>query len=127
MDKRETFGIFIKEKRLGTNPKMTLKAMSEELEINLTLLSDIESGRKNPFSADKIERFCEILKLSDEEKAHMYDLAARDIDAVPEDISEEIMYTEYGDIARKALRMTRDGQIDEDEWKNFIRRMENKK
>lgn len=45
--------------------------MSEQLGINLTLLSDIENNRKHPFSAEKIELFCELMNLSSDEKAEM--------------------------------------------------------
>ena len=78
--------------------------MAESLGVNLTYLSDVENNRKKPFSADKIELFCTVLGLSDEERSDMYDLAARDSETVPKDIADTIMYTEQGDYARKALR-----------------------
>lgn len=126
MEKKESFGRFIKEKRLAANPKITLREMSEKLGLNLTMLSDIENGRKKPFQPERIELFSQIMKLSGEEKEKMYDLAARDMDEVPADISEDLMYTEYGDCARKALRMTKEGKITEAEWKKFIREAERK-
>lgn len=125
MEKREkTFGEFIKEKRMQHEPRYTLKKMAEKLDMNLTHLSDIENGRKNPFDMGKIEAFCEILGLSDAEKSEMYDLAARDSDSVPADIAETIMYTDQGDYARRALRMVKQGKGDVELWKDLIRKME---
>lgn len=127
MDKKtQSFGSFIKEKRLAHQPRLTLKKMAESLEVNLTYLSDVENSRKKPFSADKIELFCDLLELSDEERSEMYDLAARDSESIPQDIADTIMYTEEGDYARKALRMVNQGKGNVELWKELIRRMEEK-
>lgn len=121
----KTFGSYIKSKRMGAKPKITLKKMSEQLGINLTLLSDIENNRKHPFPAEKIELFCELMNLSSDEKAEMYDLAAKYSDKVSEDIVETIMNdTESGKLARIALRMTKEGKISDEQWKKFIRSVE---
>jgi len=121
----KTFGNYIKSKRMSASPKITLKKMSEQLGINLTLLSDIENNRKHPFSAEKIELFCKIMNLSADEKAEMYDLAAKYSDRVSEDIVDTIMNdTESGKLARIALRMTKEGKISDEQWKEFIRSVE---
>ena len=120
----KTFGSYIKEKRIAQTPRITLKQMAELLSLNLTYLSDVENGRKNPFNAEKIELFCEVLNLTSEEKEIMYDLAARDNGSVPEDIADAIMYTEEGDYARRALRMANQGKGNVDLWKDLIRKME---
>ncbi len=125
MDKKtQSFGGFIKDKRLTHQPKLTLKKMAESLGVSLTYLSDVENNRKKPFSADKIELFCTLLGLYDEERSEMYDLAARDSESIPQDIAETIMYTEQGDYARKALRMVNKGKGNVEIWKDLIRRME---
>lgn len=125
MDKKtQSFGEFIKDKRLTHQPKLTLKKMAESLGVNLTYLSDVENNRKKPFSADKIELFCTALGLSDDERSNMYDLAARDSETVPKDIADTIMYTEQGDYARKALRKVNQGKGNVEMWKDLIRRME---
>ena len=125
MDKpTETFGAFIKSKRLSHQPRLTLKKTAEMLELNITYLSDVENARKKPFSAEKIELFCEKLGLSDEDRTTLYDLAARDNDTVPEDIRETIMYSPVSDYARKALRLVKQGNNDVELWKELIRKME---
>lgn len=127
LKKEITFGEFIKQKRQEHNPRYTLKKMAEALNINLTHLSDIENGRKKPFDKEKIESFCKILDLSQEEEALMFDLAARDVDGVPADITDTIMYTEQGDFARIALRKVNQGKGNIELWKELIRKMEEDK
>ena len=61
------FGDFIKQKRLNDPRELTLKDMSERLGISLSFLSDIENNRRKPFDKDKIEKFAQVLNLSDEE------------------------------------------------------------
>lgn len=121
------FGDFIKQKRLSDPRELTLKDMSERLGISLSFLSDIENNRRKPFDKDKIEKFAQVLNLSDEDKAKMYDLAARDRREVPSDIEDIMMYDKIGDMARFALRQSNAGVIDEEDWKTFIREIEKKK
>ena len=126
-EKNMRFGDFIKHKRLNDPRELTLKDMSERLGISLSFLSDIENNRRKPFDKDKIEKFAQVLNLSDEDKAKMYDLAARDRREVPSDIEDIMMYSEIGDMARLALRQSNAGVIDEEDWKKFIREIEKKK
>jgi transcriptional regulator with XRE-family HTH domain len=121
------FGDFIKQKRLNDPRELTLKDMSEKLGISLSFLSDIENNRRKPFDKDKIEKFAAELNLLAEDKARMYDLAARDRREVPSDIEDIMMYSEIGDMARLALRQSNAGIIDEEDWKTFIREIEKKK
>lgn len=96
------------------------------LGISLSFLSDVENNRRKPFDKEKIELFAEKLGLTVDEKALMYDLAARDRGEVPSDIEDIMMYGEIGDMARLALRQSNAGKISEDDWKQFIRDMERK-
>ena len=121
------FGEFIKKKRLADSRELTQKDVADQLGISLTLLSDIEKGRRKPFDSDKIEVFCRFLNLSDEDRELMYDLAAKETREIPSDIDETLMYTGSGDIARRMLRLTNAGVIEEDDWREFIRQIEEKK
>lgn len=120
------FGDFIKEKRTRTGT-ITLKDMSERLGMSLSLLSDIENNRRKPFDTQKMEIFAKEVSLTDEEKNEMYDLAGRDNGGVPADIEEMFMYEKVGDMARLALRKTIAGELDLDDWKEFIRQNEKNK
>ncbi|MDD4347096.1 MAG: helix-turn-helix transcriptional regulator, partial [Desulfitobacteriaceae bacterium] len=120
------FGDFIKQKRLSHPDELTLKEVSQLLGISLSFLSDVENNRRKPFDKDKIELFAERLGLTEEEKATMFDLAARDRKEVPSDIEDIMMYGEIGEMARLALRKSNSGQINEEDWKQFIRQMDKK-
>lgn len=121
------FGEFIRAKRLADSRELTQKDVADRLGISLTLLSDIEKGRRKPFDSAKIETFCAFLGLSDSDRSRMYDLAARETGEVPSDIDDTFMYTDIGDMARHALRLSNEGVVDEDDWREFIRRMEQKR
>ena len=114
-DENMRFGAYIKSKRLKDERELTLKDMSQVLGLSLSMLSDIEQGRRKPFDKERIERFCEYLGLSEEDKHLM------------SDIDDTLMYTEAGKLARMALRMTNAGVADEEDWKIFIREIEKKR
>lgn len=120
----ERFGDFIKRIRTSFTPKMTLKQLSEKLRIPLTQLSDIENNRKKPFDKDKIDLFASIFGLSENDKALAFDLAGRERNEIPQDISEKMMYSEVGDLARKALRISNGKKQDVELWKEFIQKIE---
>ena len=121
------FGEFIKSKRLADSRELTLKDVAEKLGVSLSLLSDIEKGRRKPFDSARIEAFCAYLGLSDADQSRMYDLAARETGEVPSDIDDTLMYTDIGDMARHALRLSNAGVIAEDDWREFIRKIEEKR
>lgn len=122
-----TFGQYIRSKRMHDRRELTLRDVSERLGLSLSLLSDIEQGRRKPFDSDKIDQFCAELALSDADKARMYDLAAKARGEIPADIEDTMMYSEIGSMARYALRMSNAGIADEADWKRFIWELENKK
>ena len=121
------FGQFIRAKRLADRRELTQKDVADRLGISLTLLSDIEKGRRKPFDSEKIEAFCEFLELSDSDRSRMYDLAARETGEVPSDIDDTFMYSDIGDMARHALRLSNAGVIREEDWRDFIRQIEEKR
>lgn len=112
------FGDYIKELRRDRD--MTLKQVSDYLDISLTLLSDIESNRRRAFDSEKLEHFAKRLNLNEHERNCLYDLAGRENGTIPQDIEEVMMYTDAGDIARLALRKTKSGEITIEDWKKFI-------
>ena len=126
-DENMTFGQYIRCKRLQSGKELTLREMGEQLGISLTMYSEMEQGRKNPGEFFDYEKVAELLELTDQEKALMYDLAARKKRTVPSDIEDVMMYSESGSLARMALRMTNAGIAKEEDWKEFIRQLERKK
>lgn len=121
------FGAYIRAKRIKDPRELTLKDVSCVLGISLSLLSDIEQGRRKPFDSDRIERFSDYLHLAEVDRARLYDLAARETGEVPSDIEDTMMFSPIGDLARHALRLSNAGVMDEDDWREFIRRMEQKR
>jgi len=119
-----TFGQFIKRKRIQDPRELTLKDMSAVMGMSLSMLSDVEQGRRRAWDADKIETFCSYLELSSEDKALMYDLAAKNKNEIPSDIDDTFLHSEVGNMARMALRMTNEGVASEEDWKTFIRKLE---
>ena len=122
----DTFGRFVRGKRLDAGD-ITLKDIGYAVGISLSYYSDIEHDRRNPGEGFDYEKLARILRLSEDEKAYMYDLAGKCRKTVPEDIEEVMMNTESGNMARMALRMTKAGIAKEDDWKEFIRQLERKK
>ena len=121
------FGAFIRAKRIKDPRELTLKDISSVLGISGSLLSDIEQGRRKPFDSERIETFSEYLHLTESDRARLYDLAARETGEVPSDIEDTMMFSPIGELARHALRLSNEGVVDEDDWREFIRRMEQKR
>lgn len=122
-----TFAQFIRKKRQESPSELTLKDVSEKLGMSLTMYSDIEKDRRIPSETFDYETLADLLGLDSTEKALMYDLAARKKRTVPSDIEDVMMYSESGNLARMALRMTNEGTADEEDWKTFIRKLEGKR
>ena len=121
------FGEFIKSKRQADPNELTLKDVAAALNISLSMLSDIEQGRRKPFDSEKIKVFCNYLNLTERERDLMYDLAAKETRKIPDDIEDTMMYTGSGEKARRALRLTSAGIADESDWDEFIRTLEKKR
>lgn len=115
------YGQFLRYKRISDGRELTLKDIAEELGVSVSFVSDVEQGRRKPYDEVKTQKLIEFLKLSEEEVALMYDLAAKENSKIPRDLDDIMMYTEAGEMARFALRMTKKGVINDDDWKQFIR------
>lgn len=127
MNEKKLFGDYIKRKRLEDPRELTLKDVSAALGLSLSMLSDIEQGRRNAFDDEKIVKFCEYLNLGESELSEMRDLSASDKREIPSDIEGTMMHSEIGSMARHALRLANEGYGDEEDWKKFIQQLEEKK
>lgn len=126
-DENMTFGRFIRKKRIESARELSLKDVSAVMGVSMTMYCDIEQGRKNPGEFFDYEKLAHLLGLSDSEKALMYDLAAKKKGTVPSDIEDVMMYSESGNYARMALRLTNAGIAKEEDWREFIRQLEKRK
>ena len=120
------FGEFIKTRRLHDPRELTIKDVSTALGMSLSMLSDIEQGRRKAFDDEKIQKFCAFLSLPPEDLATLRDLAALDKREIPADLEDTMMYSSIGRMARHAMRLANAGIGDEEDWKRFIRELEKK-
>jgi transcriptional regulator with XRE-family HTH domain len=122
------FGKYIEAKRkeVGIN----LRKFAELIDnMAPAYLSDIEKGNRYPPDRDKIAKMAEILGLTAQETADLYDLAAFDRasvekeknSAVSSDLPEYIMSSEK---LRVALRLARDANAGDDDWVKVIEMLE---
>ena len=120
-----SFGDFIRHKRLER--ELLQSEVAKALDISVSFVSEMERRCRLPFDPVKLEKFADFLDLTEEEKAIMYDLASREKNEVPADIAETFMYDDVGDMARFALREFQAGNLEEEDWKQLIRKAEENK
>lgn len=120
-EKNMRYGQFLRSKRVSDSRELTLKDIAEELGVSVSFVSDVEQGRRKPYDEPKTQKLIEFLHLSEEDVALMYDLVARENSRIPRDLDDIMMYSEAGEMARFALRMTKKGLVNEDDWRQFIR------
>ena len=114
------FGKFITDKRKSLG--MTLRGIASEIGIAPAYLSDIEKGRRYPPDMDKLKQMVKILKLTEDEKNTMFDLAGEGKNKIAPDLPDYIMSSKK---VRAALRKARKVATEED-WEEFIKKLNNK-
>ena len=112
------FGEFIKEKRLAKG--INLRKLAELTGFAPGYLSDIEQGKRNSPTPEKLAKIIEVLALTEEDITLMNDLAAHSRETVAPDISEYVM---NNDSVRVALRKARELQLGDKEWMKIIESM----
>ena len=122
LDSQITFGEYIVAKRLEKD--ISLRKMAELLDYSAAYWSEVEKGKKNPPSLDKLQQIAKILSLTDEETTQLYDLAMKKRDTIPPDIPA---YISENEIIKVALRTARDLGADEEVWKRFINDLKERK
>ena len=121
METKETFGPFIKEKRLLR--QISLRKFAELLDISPVYMCNMEKDRNPAPKDDILSRMAELLLLSEQEAETLYDLAAKSksTPTVSKDLPEYIMDR---DIVRVALRTAKDVDATDEEWQEFIAKLE---
>ena len=112
------FGEFIKVKRLAKG--INLRKLAELTGVAPGYLSDIEQGKRNSPTPEKLAKIIEVLELTEEDITLMNDLAAHSRETVAPDISEYVM---NNDSVRVALRKARELQLGDKEWMKIIESM----
>lgn len=121
METKETFGSFIKEKRILR--QISLRKFAELLDISPVYMCNIEKDRNPAPKDDILSHMAELLLLSEQETETLYDLAAKSksTPTVSRDLPEYIMDR---DIVRVALRTAKDVDATDEEWQEFIAKLE---
>ena len=124
-EKYESFGAFVVAMRQRPEVNLSLRRVAELMDYSAPFWSDVEKGRKNPPSLEKLEKLAVILRLTDEERTLMYDLAANIGKAsVAPDLPEYINNKQF---VAAALRTARDLNATEEEWEEFVNELKKRK
>ena len=120
MDTQITLGGFITKKRMERDK--TLRGMAREVGISPVYLCNIEKGRRPLTSEDTLEKIATVLILDKDDRALLFDLAAQSNSIlVAADLPE---YINERDIVRVALRTAKDVEATDEEWQDFINKLE---
>ena len=125
---RGDFGNYINEKRIGRGSDggdILLKDIAKAMGTTATYLSDIIKGRRNPPEMSMLLKITEILKLSEEEKAEMFDLAGRERNEAAPDLPEYIMDENLPHV-RAALRKASTKKLGDDFWQKVLEEIDKK-
>ena len=115
-----TLGSFITQKRLERDK--TLRGLAREIGISPVYMCNIEKGRRPLSNEETLENIANVLVLSKDEKALLLDLAAKSKSIlVAADLPE---YINERDIVRVALRTAKDVDATDEEWQEFIDKLE---
>ncbi|MBP5718800.1 MAG: helix-turn-helix domain-containing protein [Abditibacteriota bacterium] len=116
------FGDFLHQKRV--EKRVSYRELAKILDMSAPYLSDIEKGRRNAPSIDKLEMLISYFGLSEEEKSLMFDLAGKKKDTIPPDIPDYIKERDY---VAAALRTAKDCNAGKEEWARFIADLKKRK
>jgi len=116
----QTFGSFIRNRRMACG--LTLRGMAAKLDLSPVYMSNIENDRRAAPAQEHLERMAMLLQLDKADRERMLDLAARSRqDRVSADLPDYIMDRE---IVRAALRTAREADATDQEWQEFIDRIQ---
>ena len=100
---------------------LTLRGMAAKLDLSPVYMSNIENDRRVAPSQEYLERMALLLQLDKPEREWMLDLAAKSKqNRVSADLPDYIMDRE---IVRAALRTAREADATDQEWQDFIDRI----
>ena len=113
----ETFGEMLRRMRRERN--IGQRELADKLGIATAYLCDVEKGFRSPFNRNRLEEICQILQLSESDRASLYDAAARSSgpESAPADIVDYLMsHDELRELIRERMK---DGTSDS-YWKELV-------
>ena len=114
-----SFGDFIKVMRV--DKRKSLRETAKAIEVSPQFYSEVEKGRRNAFTPERLEKLKNFLMLDEEETIELYDLAAKsrtaaDV-AVPQDFADYVVENQF---VIEALRLAKETDAGEEEWKVLL-------
>ena len=114
-----TFGTFIRQQRQSKG--YSLRQLAAEAGLSPVYMSNIETDRRPAPVQDLMDKLAEVLDLCKSEYELMLDLAEKSHDQrVSSDLPDYIMDR---DIVRAALRTAKEADATDQEWQEFIDRI----
>ena len=116
----QTLGSYITQKR--QEREFTLRAFAKEIGISPVHMCNIEKGRRPMTAEDSLDKIAAALLLDKDEKTLLLDLAAKSKGIlVAADLPD---YINERDIVRVALRTAKDVDATDEEWQEFIEKLQ---
>lgn len=113
-DPKKRFGLYIHERRRTL--QLPVRRLSELVGLSPSYLRDIELGNRQA-PKNQLAKLAQALEIPEDELSLFYDLAGASRGYQYEDINP---YLEHQELARVALRMARDANLDDEVWKRII-------
>ena len=110
-----TFGEYLKHKR--DDKHISLRELARDLKVSAPFLSDVENNRRAPLTEERLADLANVLNLSDEEKAEMYDIVGKQKGLLAPDLNPYVTDRPY---VNAALRTARNLEANEEDWQRFV-------
>lgn len=110
-----TFGEYLKHKR--DEKHISLRELARALNVSAPFLSDVENNRRAPLTEERLADLAEVLNLSDNEKAEMYDIVGKQKGLLAPDLNPYVTDRPY---VNAALRTARNLEANEEDWQRFV-------
>ena len=111
----ETFGEYLKHKR--EERQMSLRELARRLELSTPFLSDVENNRRAPLTEERLATLADVLNLSKDDAAGMYDIVGRQKGLLAPDLNPYVTKRPY---VNAALRTARNLEATEEDWQRFV-------
>ncbi len=116
------FGAFIAFHRRMSG--LTIREAAEHLGISPAYLSDVENGKRLPFTKERLHRFALMTGLNQSEKEEMYDLAGHERNETSADIAE---YLKKNPCVYAALRTAKALEAGPGDWNAMLNDLKKRK
>lgn len=118
-DNRLQFGNYVESLRKSKGK--SLRATAKAIQISPQYYSEVEKGRSNTFTSDRLKMLVHFLHLDDNEAHTLYDMAAQSRSSndivTPQDCADYMLGNSY---VVEALRLSMETGAGEKEWRVFL-------